>query len=47
MKKSLLSLLVGLSCALTSTLSEAEDLLQVYDIATANDPTVLKAKAQV
>ncbi|RZQ52315.1 outer membrane channel protein TolC [Pseudoalteromonas phenolica] len=46
MKKSLLSLLVGLSCALTSTLSQAEDLLQVYDIATANDPTVLKAKAQ-
>ncbi|NOU51723.1 outer membrane channel protein TolC [Pseudoalteromonas sp. JBTF-M23] len=46
MKKSLLSLLVGLSCALTSNLSHAEDLLQVYDIATANDPTVLKAKAQ-
>ncbi|WP_404393836.1 outer membrane channel protein TolC [Pseudoalteromonas phenolica] len=46
MKKSLLSLLVGLSCALTSTISQAEDLLQVYDIATANDPTVLKAKAQ-
>ena len=46
MKKSLLSLLVGLSCALTTNLSHAEDLLQVYDIATANDPTVLKAKAQ-
>ncbi|WP_440054046.1 outer membrane channel protein TolC [Pseudoalteromonas sp. T1lg65] len=46
MKKSLLSLFVGLSCALTSGLSHAEDLLQVYDIATANDPTVLKAKAQ-
>jgi outer membrane protein len=46
MKKSLLSLLVGLSCALTSTISQAEDLLQVYDIATANDPKVLKAKAQ-
>ncbi|MAD88589.1 MAG: outer membrane channel protein TolC [Pseudoalteromonas sp.] len=27
-------------------MSQAEDLLQVYDIATANDPTVLKAKAQ-
>ncbi|CAH9055966.1 Outer membrane protein TolC [Pseudoalteromonas sp. CIP111854] len=46
MKKSILSLLVGLSCALTSNLSHAEDLLQVYDIATANDPTVLNAKAQ-
>ncbi|CAM4050237.1 outer membrane channel protein TolC [Pseudoalteromonas byunsanensis] len=46
MKKSIISLLVGLSCALTSNLSQAEDLLQVYDIATANDPTVLKAKAQ-
>jgi outer membrane protein len=46
MKKSFLSLFVGLSCALTSTFSQAEDLLQVYDIATANDPTVLKAKAQ-
>lgn len=46
MKKSLLSLFVGLSCALTSTLTHAEDLLQVYDIATANDPIVLKAKAQ-
>ncbi|RJE76718.1 outer membrane channel protein TolC [Pseudoalteromonas sp. MSK9-3] len=46
MKKSLLSLFVGLSCALTSSLTYAEDLLQVYDIATANDPVVLKAKAQ-
>ncbi|CAH9053582.1 Outer membrane protein TolC [Pseudoalteromonas holothuriae] len=46
MKKSILSLLVGLSCAITSNLSHAEDLLQVYDIATANDPTVLNAKAQ-
>ncbi|ATD09129.1 MULTISPECIES: outer membrane channel protein TolC [Pseudoalteromonas] len=46
MKKTLLSLVVGLSCALSSSLSHAEDLLQVYDIATVNDPTVLKAKAQ-
>jgi outer membrane protein len=45
MKKSLLSLLVGLSCTLANV-AHAEDLLQVYDIATANDPTVLKAKAQ-
>ncbi|WP_419148367.1 outer membrane channel protein TolC [Pseudoalteromonas 'SMAR'] len=46
MKKTILSLVVGLSCSLASSLSHAEDLLQVYAIATANDPTVLKAKAQ-
>ncbi|MFC3031974.1 outer membrane channel protein TolC [Pseudoalteromonas fenneropenaei] len=45
MKKSLLSLLVGLGCALSS-IAHAEDLIQVYDIATQNDPTVLRAKAQ-
>ncbi|KKL54492.1 hypothetical protein LCGC14_2264890, partial [marine sediment metagenome] len=46
MKKNILAALIGLSCALTATASNAEDLLQVYEIATANDPTVLKAKAQ-
>ena len=46
MKKNILAALIGLSCALTATTSNAEDLLQVYEIATANDPTVLKAKAQ-
>ncbi|WP_046003047.1 outer membrane channel protein TolC [Pseudoalteromonas rubra] len=46
MKKSILSLFIGVACALSSTASQAEDLLQVYEIATANDPTVLKAKAQ-
>lgn len=46
MKKNIIAALVGLSCALTATASNAEDLLQVYEIATANDPTVLKAKAQ-
>ncbi|KZN48669.1 outer membrane channel protein TolC [Pseudoalteromonas luteoviolacea] len=45
MKKTILSMLVGLTCALSSNNSYAEDLLQVYDIATANDPTVLRAKA--
>ncbi|KZN52583.1 outer membrane channel protein TolC [Pseudoalteromonas luteoviolacea] len=45
MKKTILSMLVGLSCALSSNAANAEDLLQVYDIATANDPTVLRAKA--
>ncbi|MGB0924355.1 MAG: outer membrane channel protein TolC, partial [Pseudoalteromonas shioyasakiensis] len=46
MKKTLLAALIGFSSALTATASYAEDLLQVYEIATANDPTVLKAKAQ-
>ncbi|MFK3872422.1 outer membrane channel protein TolC [Pseudoalteromonas rhizosphaerae] len=46
MKKNILAALIGISCALTATASNAEDLLQVYEIATANDPTVLKAKAQ-
>ena len=46
MKKTLLAALIGFSSALTATASNAEDLLQVYEIATANDPTVLKAKAQ-
>jgi outer membrane protein len=46
MKKTFLSLLVGLSCALGATNATAEDLLQVYDIATQNDPSVLRAKAQ-
>lgn len=46
MKKTLIAAIVGLSGALTAPLSYAEDLLQVYQIATANDPTVLKAKAQ-
>ncbi|WP_404341017.1 outer membrane channel protein TolC [Pseudoalteromonas mariniglutinosa] len=46
MKKTLLAALIGFSSAFTATTSNAEDLLQVYQIATANDPTVLKAKAQ-
>ena len=46
MKKTLLAALIGFSSALTATATYAEDLLQVYEIATANDPTVLKAKAQ-
>ncbi|MCK8102740.1 outer membrane channel protein TolC [Pseudoalteromonas sp. SCSIO 43095] len=46
MKKNILAALVSLSCALGSTVANAEDLLQVFEIATANDPTVLKAKAQ-
>ena len=46
MKKNILAALIGLSCALTATASNAENLIQVYEIATVNDPTVLKAKAQ-
>ena len=46
MKKNILAALVSLSCALGTTAASAEDLLQVFEIATANDPTVLKAKAQ-
>lgn len=46
MKKNILAALVSLSCALGTTAVNAEDLLQVFEIATANDPTVLKAKAQ-
>ncbi|MFC0118037.1 outer membrane channel protein TolC [Pseudoalteromonas xiamenensis] len=46
MKKTILSLLVGLGCALSANVAYAEDLLQVYDIATQNDPAVNRAKAQ-
>ena len=46
MKKNILAALVSLSCALGTTAANADDLLQVFEIATANDPTVLKAKAQ-
>ncbi|MEI8704633.1 outer membrane channel protein TolC [Pseudoalteromonas sp. B62] len=46
MKKNILAALISLSCALGSTAANAEDLLNVFEIATANDPTVLKAKAQ-
>jgi outer membrane protein len=46
MKKNILAALVSLSCALGATAANAEDLLNVFEIATANDPTVLKAKAQ-
>ncbi|ATC93618.1 outer membrane channel protein TolC [Pseudoalteromonas tunicata] len=45
MKIKLLSALIGLSATFAATSSFAEDLLQVYQIALANDPIVLKAKA--
>ncbi|MBQ4832840.1 outer membrane channel protein TolC [Pseudoalteromonas sp. MMG010] len=46
MKKNIIAALVSLSCAFGATTAQAEDLLQVFEIATANDPTVLKAQAQ-
>ncbi|MBE0362978.1 outer membrane channel protein [Pseudoalteromonas ulvae UL12] len=45
MKKKILSTLLGLSATFATSASFAEDLLQVYQIALANDPTVLRAKA--
>ncbi|SFB81969.1 outer membrane channel protein TolC [Pseudoalteromonas denitrificans] len=45
MNKKILSALIGLTCSFAASSSFADDLLQVYEIATANDPTVLKAKA--
>ena len=45
MKKSITSLIIGIACAASSTLTYAEDLLSVYEQAKANDPTVLRAQA--
>jgi outer membrane protein len=44
MKKKLLSVMAALACGI-STHANAEDLLQVYQIALANDPVTLKAQA--
>ena len=46
MKKNITSLIIGIACAATSTLTLAEDLLSVYEQAKQNDPLVLKAQAQ-
>jgi outer membrane protein len=45
MKKTISALIIGLICATTSTLANAEDLLSVYKQAQANDPVVLKSYA--
>lgn len=45
MKKTLISALVMLGCGFATSNATAEDLLQVYQIALANDTQVLKAKA--
>jgi len=46
MKKTITALLIGLACAASSSLANAEDLLSVYQQAQANDPVVLRAHAQ-
>ena len=46
MKKTLTALLIGLACAASSSLANAEDLLSVYQQAQASDPVVLKAHAR-
>jgi len=46
MQKKLISFIVGLSAMATSQFSYAENLIDVYRLAQANDPLVLKAQAQ-
>jgi outer membrane protein len=46
MKKTISALIIGLVCAASSSLANAEDLLSVYNQAKASDPTVLKSRAQ-
>lgn len=46
MQKNILSLIIGLTAITTSYLSSAENLIDVYQQAQANDPVVLKAHAQ-
>jgi len=45
MKKTISALIIGLVCATSSSLVNAEDLLSVYNQAKASDPTVLKSRA--
>ncbi|MBA6340805.1 outer membrane channel protein TolC [Colwellia sp. MB02u-10] len=46
MKKTITALFIGLACAASSSLANAEDLLSVYQQAQASDPVVLRAHAQ-
>jgi len=46
MQKNILSLIIGFTAMATSHLSSAENLVDVYQQAQANDPIVLKAHAQ-
>ncbi|NQZ24041.1 MAG: outer membrane channel protein TolC [Colwellia sp.] len=45
MKKTISALIIGLVCAASSTLANAEDLLSVYNQAKSSDPAVLKSRA--
>jgi len=45
MKKTISALIIGLVCAASSSLANAEDLLSVYNQAKKSDPTVLKSRA--
>ena len=47
MKKTITALFIGLACAASSSLANAEDLLSVYQQAQANDPVVLGQDAVV
>lgn len=46
MKKTITALFIGLACAASSTVANAEDLLSVYQQAQTNDPVVLRANAE-
>ena len=46
MKKTITALFIGLACAASSSLANAEDLLSVYQQAQTSDPVVLRAHAQ-
>ena len=46
MRKTITALFIGIACAASSSLANAEDLLSVYQQAQANDPVVLGAHAQ-
>jgi outer membrane protein len=46
MKKTITALFIGLACAASSSLANAEDLLSVYQQAQSSDPVVLRAHAQ-
>lgn len=46
MQKNIISLIIGLTAMVTSYSSSAENLVDVYQQAQANDPVVLKAHAQ-
>ena len=46
MKKTLSTLIIAITSAISSTSAQADDLLSVYQQALLNDPVVLKSQAQ-